>query len=318
MTPTGPGTIRIDRRSGSSENVVWVHLDNFDIDGVTLKTEHRNALTRWFSHNMVESGGLIIPVDRIWVFLRGYASRTGDTGHNLQLSRERVSNVRSFLNAYVSDSHITGLEHVGEAWSHREIEEDEQFRSVEVIMRPENRPPGGSPPGFIYDRFRMRAKLGDAGDAAAVGSALADLPGGLGATVLHIQIQNRTTHAIQNYVFVSAQATAGLAVPISASEDEYGDWVNFRTRSRHHVALSEFEGDASFGSMVSVQIGTYSPGESLGMGQSYFVFQSDHLRSVDNYVTVLPRTIVLPMPENLGLGFSLISMSAFGRLVVWH
>ena len=318
MIRTGPGTIRLDHRSSAASNVVWVHLDNFDIDGVILKTEHRNALERWFSHNTVVSGGLIIPVDRIWVFLRGYASRTGDAEHNLELSSARVANVRSFLNAHVSDSHITGMEHVGERWSHREIEEDEQFRSVEVIMRTENRPPEPSPPGFIYDRFRMRAKLGEAGDGAAVGSALADLPGGLGATFLHIQIQNRSTHDIQNYIFVSAQVTAGLAVPISGSRDEFGDWVNFRTRSRHHVALTEFEGDASFGSMVSVQIGTYSPGESLGMGESYFVFQSNHLHSIESYVTVLPRTIVLPMPENAGLGFSLISMSAFGRLILWH
>ena len=113
------------------------------------------------------------------------------------------------------------------------------------------------------------------------------------------------------------EGPSGTSRDTTDHHSDYGDWVNFRTRSHRHVALIEFEGDASFGSMVSVQIGTYSPGESLGMGESYFVFQSHHLHSIESYVTVLPRTIVLPMPENVGLGFSLISMSAFGRLILW-
>ena len=326
MSETGPGVIRLDRRAHSGRNLEWFHLDNFNIDEVTLKTRHRNYLSERFANNFLPTSrpsDLLIPADDVWIFLRGYASRTGGRDHlqhNLDLSGSRVENVRSYLidNCCISNERITGLDYVGEEWSNGEIEEDDMFRSVEVISRTENRPPESHVVSFINDRFRMRAKLGEAGDGAAVGSALADLPGGLGATVLHIQIQNRSTHDIQNYIFVSAQVTAGLAVPISGSRDEFGDWVNFRTRSHHHVALTEFEGDASFGSMVSVQIGTYSPGESLGMGESYFVFRSHHLHSIESYVRVIPRTIVLPMPRSVGLSVSLISMSPFGRLSLWH
>lgn len=327
MIATGPGEIRLDHRSSAADNVVWVHLDNFDIDGVDLKAEHRNALDRWFRHNMVESGGLIIPVDRIWVFLRGYASRTGGVEHNIDLSRQRVSNVRTHLTAYVSNSHITGMEHVGASWSHGEIEEDSQYRSVEVIMRTVNHPPEPTTPAFIYDRFRMRAKPAGPDIIGAIAGEL-DLPGGLGSTVLMIQIENRSTHERRDFLFVSMQVTAGLSAPISSSTEptdqrlisessDYGDWVNFRTRSHHHVAFSEFVGSAAFGGMVSVQIGTYSPGSSLGMGENYFQFTSDRLHNVENYVAILPRTIVLPLPPSFGLGFSLISMSAMGRLMFW-
>lgn len=326
MIATGPGEIRLDHRSSAADNVVWVHLDNFDIDGVDLKAEHRNALDRWFRHNMVESGGLIIPVDRIWVFLRGYASRTGGVEHNIDLSRQRVSNVRTHLTSYVSNSHITGMEHVGASWSHGEIEEDSQYRSVEVIMRTVNHPPEPTTPAFIYDRFRMRAKPAGPDIIGAIAGEL-DLPGGLGSTVLMIQIENRSTHERRDFLFVSLQTTAGLSALESGGtpnpdreigiDSDYGNWVNFHTRSNHHVAFSEFVGSAAFGGMVSVQIGGYSPGESLGMGENYFQFNSDRLHNVDNYVFISPRTIVLPMPPTFGLGVTLISMSAFGRLMFW-
>jgi hypothetical protein len=320
---TGPGTIRLDRRSSRESHLIWFHLDNFDVDGVALKTEHRNVLTRIFRHNMVESGGIIMPVDRIWVFLRGYASRAGGAAHNIDLSRQRVANVRQYLNAYVSDDHITGLQHVGEDWSHSEIEEDENFRSVEVICTTENTPPLPPRPAFIYDRFRMRAKPvgGQAVDALAQGLDLAGhaLPTGLGATFLLIQIERRSNHARKFFLFYSGQVSAGLSAPsfMFAQPNDfgelgggYGDWVNFRTRSHdHHVAFTEFEGSASFGSLASVQIGLQDAGDS------FFEFKSELMHSVEHWVNILPRTIVLPMPMSNGLGFSLASFSMAGHLV---
>lgn len=330
---TGRGTFRNDPRAHASGNLEWIHLDNFDVDGVTLKVEHRNLLTERFGNNFLpttHTGDLLIPADDIWIFLRGYASRTGGRDHeehNMALSLERVAVVSNYLNSIgISDGHITGLDYVGEAWSHGEIEEDDNFRSVEVIARSENRPPPPARPAFIYDRFRMRAKTAGPDIIGAIAGEF-DIP--IGSTVLMIEIQNRTTSEIRTFLFVSLQASAGLSVPLPdgpsgsprdlpASHSDYGDWVNFRTRSHHHVNFSEFEGSASFGSMVGVQIGSYSPGESLGMGENYFQFDSDRLHNVDNWVTVLPRTIVLPLPPTSGIGFSLISMSAFGRLRAWH
>jgi hypothetical protein len=321
---TGPGTIRLDRRSSRESHLVWLHLDNFDVDGVALKTEHRDELVRIFRNNMIESGGIIMPVDRIWVFLRGYASRTGGVAHNIDLSRQRVANVRQFLNAYVSDDHITGLQHVGEDWSHSEIEEDENFRSVEVICTTENRSPIPARPPFIYDRFRMRAKLGSAEQMMAAGISMLNLPGGLGATFIQIQINNTTTHAIQDYFFVSTQVTAGLSatdfmhepppqaqlLDSSVSDTEYAAWVRFRTRSNHHVALNEFEGSAAFGGLLAAQLGP------LSLGENYFSFQSERMHSTAHWVAFFPRTIVLPMPNSFGFGFSLASLSAFGRLIM--
>lgn len=328
---TGIGTIRPDSRVHSSGSLAWIHLDNFDVDGTTLKIEHRNELDRRFGHNFLpttHTGDLLIPADDIWIFLRGYASRTGGRDHvedNMALSLERVAVVSNYLNRIgISDGHITGLDYVGEAWSHGEIEEDDEFRSVEVIARSENSPPPPARPAFIYDRFRMRAKPigGEAVDAISQGLDAAGhaLPAGLGATFLRIQIERLRTHERKNYLFYTAQVSAGLSVPsfmflqpgaFGEGGDGYGDWVRFRTRSHdHHVAFTEFEGSANFGNVGSVQFGT------LDAGDSFFEFRSELMHSIEHWVNIRPRTIVLPMPTSNGLSFSLVSLSMGGSLVL--
>lgn len=318
MIPTGPGRISTDARASRSGYSHWIYLENFDIDGVTVKSEHRNELQRRFG-TMERLGDLMIPSDNQWIFLRGYASRTGGAEHNIDLSMQRVFAVQDFLLSLgISNDHITGLDYVGEAWSHAEIEEDDQFRCVEVIGRLENIPPPPSTPSFIYDRFRMRVRIGTAGDAAAAALTIADLPGGLGASILDIQIKNVASGEVRNYLFVSAQVTAGLSLPtppappleLPGTDTGYADWVDFRTRSNHHVQFSEFEGEAAFGGLLSLQLGPVS------LGDSYFSFESSRLHSVEHYTSVYPRTIVVPMPDGSGVGFSLASLSAFGRLVM--
>lgn len=325
MIPTGPGIITTDSRAHRSGYANWIYLENFDIDGVTVKSEHRNELQRRFG-DMERVGDLLMPTDNQWIFLRGYASRTGGVDHNMNLSRDRVFAVQDYLLSLgISNDHITGLDFIGESWSNAEIEEDQQFRCVEVIGRMENIPPPPTTPSFVIDRFRMRARIGDAGEAVAAGLSLIDLPGGLGATVLQIQIENMSTHDTRDFYFVSAQVTAGLSAPSvpdlpspsshtssSIEASEFANWVEFRTRSNHHVHLNEFEGEAAFGGMLSLQVGP------LSYGDSYFSFESSRLHSVEHYASVIPRTIVLPMPDSFGLGFSLASLSAFGRLIMAH
>ena len=322
MVPTGPGRVTTDARASRLRYTHWIYLENFDIDGITLKAEHRHELQRRFG-SMERVGDLMMSVDNQWIFLRGYASHTGGTEHNIDLSRDRVFAVQDYLLSLgISNDHITGLDYVGEAWSHAEIEEDDQFRCVEVIARHENIPPPPSTPVFIYDRFRMRARIGDAGEAVTAGLSLLELPGGLGATVLQIQINNIATHETRDFYFVSAQVTAGISasVPTGPSttrdgthiDSPYADWASFRTRSNHHVALNEFEGSAAFGGLLSASIGP------LSFGDSYFTFQSDRLTAIEHYTSVRPETIILPMPDSIGLGFSLASLSAFGRLFMVH
>lgn len=317
MILTGPGWVTTDARAHSSGYTDWIYLENFDVDGVTLKIEHRNELTRRFG-GMRTLGDFIMPDDNKWIFLRGYASRTASSDYNLDLSHDRVLAVNDFLLSLgISDNHITGLHYVGEEWSHGEIEEDPQFRCVEVIARLENITPSPSTPVFIRDRFRMRA-MPVAADELGMLTELLEIPGGLGATILKIEIQNLESRETRTFAYVSAQVTAGLSLPSAqgptppggTTSSGFGDWVNFSTRSNHHVTFSDFEGSAAFGSMVGVQIGPYSAGDN------YFQFDSDRLHNVDNWVNVSPRTIVLPMPDSVGLGFSLISMSAFGRLIL--
>lgn len=317
MIATGPGRVTTDARFHRSPYSDWIYLENFDVDGVTVKSEHRNELSRRFG-GMHSSGGLMMPDDHKWIFLRGYASRTGRSEHNIDLSIQRVFAVQDYLLSLgISNDHITGLDYVGEEWSHAEIEEDDQFRSVEVIGRSENIPPAPSTPVFIRDRFRMRAMPAAATELGMLGEALG-LVEGLGATILKIEIQNLATREIRTFAYGGIQVTAGGSLPTPGEPPRppelihFGDWVNFNTRSNHHVSFSDLEGEASFGSMLGVQIGPYSAGDS------YFQFNSDHLHNVERWAAVYPRTIVLPMPDSSGLSFSLASMSAFGRLIIWR
>ena len=190
MIATGPGRVTTDARAHRSGYSDWIYLENFDIDGVTVKSEHRNELTRRFG-GMYSSGGLMMPDDNKWIFLRGYASRTGGAEHNIDLSLQRVCAVQDYLLSLgISNDHITGLDYVGEEWSHAEIEEDDQFRSVEVIARFENIPPPPSAPVFIRDRFRMRAMPVAASELGVLAEVLS-IPGGLGATILYRSSGNR-------------------------------------------------------------------------------------------------------------------------------
>ena len=321
MIPTGPGRVTTSARAHSSTYSDWIYLENFDIDGVTVKSEHRHELSRRFGATHSIGGDLMMADDNKWIFLRGYASRTGGAEHNIDLSMQRVFAVQDYLLSMgISNDHITGLDYVGEEWSHAEIEEDDQFRCVEVIGRHENIPPPPSVPVFIRDRFRMRAMPVAASELGLLGEALG-LAGGLGATILKIEIQNLATREIRTYAYGSIQVTAGLSLPTPGAPPsapdtdpsrEFGAWVDFNTRSNHHVSFYDLEGEASFGSMLGVQIGPYSAGDS------YFQFNSDRIHNVERWATVNPRTIVLPMPDSSGLSFSLASMSAFGRLILWR
>lgn len=317
---TGPGIIGVDRRQREPENMDWFFLENFDVNGTSLKAEHRNYLTRRFGEREVlqGSGGFnfSLPVDNGWVFLRGYASRAGNDRLNQRLSADRVSHVRDFLvsRGYVPANRITGLEHVGENWSSGEIEEDAAFRSVEVIRRVQNIPPPPSAPDFIYDRYRLRVM--SPGQIALdqiveeIGERI-PLPAGLGATVFQLQIQNRDTRAARNFLYYGGSVSAGLGTP-NIEDGHYGPWSNFRTRSRHHVALSEFEGDASVGSLGTAQLG------SVDFGSNFLEFHSPNFTNLsgDNWALVEPRTITFSGPPAIGLGFSLAAIPLFGRMVM--
>src|SRR5262245_24968142 len=87
---TGRGRIQELLISGrDSATAFRARLYNFDIDGDTLKKEHKDWLTE---HVVTQLGNPSVKIT-----LRGDASRTGSDRHNLDLSRRRVNQVKLFL-----------------------------------------------------------------------------------------------------------------------------------------------------------------------------------------------------------------------------
>src|SRR5215813_13573192 len=101
LRPTGPGKIRVLKiRDGAAPPVpttfnnvasatsIQAVLYNFDIDGDTLKREHRE----WLKEHVVPQLGN----PQVTIKLTGEASRTGSDDHNFDLSRRRVAQAVSF------------------------------------------------------------------------------------------------------------------------------------------------------------------------------------------------------------------------------
>jgi hypothetical protein len=100
MKPTGPGKffIKIDKES----EVIRLWLYNFDIDGATVKGEHRKVLTDVIGP-AVRDGGQ--------VKVLGLASTTASAEHDLQLGDTRMNNVIAFLREKFGAKFVVGKHH---------------------------------------------------------------------------------------------------------------------------------------------------------------------------------------------------------------
>jgi hypothetical protein len=152
LRPTGPGRV-IDnpnpQLNPGGRYDLWKFLANFDIDGDDLKP----AFASWLDQNLGQPRGR-------WVFLRGWASRTGTPDHNKSLSERRVRRVREYLVQHgFPPTHITGCDYVGEAWSSDGPEEDWTHRCVEVIVSPDRLNPPRPPHVIDVDATGISGRL---------------------------------------------------------------------------------------------------------------------------------------------------------------
>ena len=78
-----------------------------------------------------------------WVYIRGFASRLGNSERNMRLSNRRVYAVYTYIMRYphVDLSHITGVDSRGEEWSEGDERDDSpRWRSVEVLVTENQQP----------------------------------------------------------------------------------------------------------------------------------------------------------------------------------
>jgi hypothetical protein len=125
---TGPGKVETAvTPPGAPVQGVSALLYNFDFDDASVKPEHQV----WLWEHAVPS---LTAAPSTQVFLRGTASRMGDRGYNLQLSRRRVEAVRDFLSAQgVQRSQIV-ISFTGEDLSTSALPDDEHDRAVEAMF----------------------------------------------------------------------------------------------------------------------------------------------------------------------------------------
>ena len=141
---TGPGKIRnlVVPADGRPETTIASLLFNFDIDGDTLKPQHRDFLVE---HVLPQLNNPAVKVS-----LRGESSRSGSDAHNLELSARRVKNVEKFLRGFGPIEATITTTSVGEADATGRGEddktEDETVRAV--IVSVENSAHSLVPPTF--------------------------------------------------------------------------------------------------------------------------------------------------------------------------
>lgn len=121
---TGPG--RVVRASGAPTGGLRAVLANFDVDGDTLKPEHKAFLD-----------GQVVPILRqgdSLCILRGEASHTGSDAHNLELSKRRAESVQLFLTSRGATPARVRVQFVGESLAGSFPGENADARAVSVLV----------------------------------------------------------------------------------------------------------------------------------------------------------------------------------------
>jgi hypothetical protein len=329
MRHTGPGRV-IDninpQVSAGGRYDLWKFLANFDIDGDALKIEHTN----WLDASLIRRDN---SQRGRWVFLRGWASRTGDPGHNDRLSLRRVDNVRGYLLRYgFSLTHITGSDYVGELWSNDGPDENWQQRAVEVIVSPDRLYPPPPPHSHVIEldataitgrlsrHFKIRVLGSLQLGAAAAGNGIVfeiwDTTYGLACRYLYFGLGAGLSipggpHALETLEQLAKPVEVGMSLA-----GRSGNWHYFSTRA--HVEVDNFAGPRC--SFVEVSIGGRDrpPGatqeewqETLGgrvdqfLFTPYFEFTADPFGPAHQNLSVrvdIPSGILSGLPSALLTG----------------
>ena len=140
-------------------NPRWAILTDFLTNQAHLRSEH----TQWLDRHVVspfESGAGTPP----WVFVRGFASRSGPRDVNERLSLRRAMSVALYLLEFpfVDPSRVqrlTGVAAEGEDWSGGPDDDNsERWRAVEVVVTP-HRMPGERPVPIPPPRRTVRRRV---------------------------------------------------------------------------------------------------------------------------------------------------------------
>jgi len=142
----GPGKITVLEHFPLHEDTT-IRLFNFETGIARVKPEHA-ALLQPLVRQLI-----LTPISRPFVHITGMASRAGDAGANLQLSRRRAESVRELLATLgVPPARLGVFDFVGEERSNPLLQRnDEQERAVFIVITQNPLPPVRLPRPPIHD-----------------------------------------------------------------------------------------------------------------------------------------------------------------------
>jgi len=226
---TGPGKVKVELRY-SGPGMIKALLYNFDIDGDTIKPEHRIFLQSKVAP--------LLQDDRGHIWMQGSASKSGGNLHNMMLSKRRVNNIAMVLRSLGIMDRQMQLDAVGEEQAQAHAVEDEMDRAVALVVLPvakESPPPPKRipPPPPVSTEFKIRL--------------LGSLSGSAGPFQVEncfFQIADKKNNLTSFYVYSSEGVGKGLIKGLNISATMKGPWNDFTTSSAIRVA--QFEGAARF------------------------------------------------------------------------
>ena len=242
---TGDGKVDI-RQDG---DLVTVLLYNFDNDGDEVKEKsHKADLRKW----IIEP--ILLREPDLVVHISGHASRRGPAGYNLDLSRRRVANVRSFLQGEgVREERFKEFAFAGwgEAVSIGGGVDEETHRSVLlVITRPEvpviNIRLPRPAPRDDRDRIVLRRLPVSHEFAIRVEFMVrANVAPAVEAAYIALTFWDTESMRIAVYAYGGPGISASLPiVPFPGSLNVNGDWNCFHTPGP--IRVEDFSGAALF------------------------------------------------------------------------
>jgi outer membrane protein OmpA-like peptidoglycan-associated protein len=247
-------------------NPRWRLLINFPTGSAELRPAHRKWLLRDAS-SQARSG------QHIW--LRGLASRLGESSANDALSKRRANAVRDYLidECKVSKSSITGVSGVGESWSSGSgTDNSGKWRAVEVII--------------TNNTVELPAEYIGGDSPLSKTFFLKFTGGGGGGEAFELQNANFIIRTPKNYwqkyTFFGVGLGFGAPVGWGDASPRGEGWVEFKTNER--LTVRDFAGMARV-SQAGVQVGA---------GISYFSL-------VIPYAT---DPITVPSGSGLSIGLS--------------
>lgn len=239
-------------------------LYDFDINDTTLKPAHKAELNNLIKF-MADDARRAVRLGKRWmVSIDGYASRTGSSEWNKELSRQRMYSVNDYIRArlYV-DFDLAPYVDFNTQWHGFEqttIQGENPFgRSVRTaIHRPHLPPPPPVPPERIPCNKSKDWQIRVLGVFSA-GIPL-PLPGGpvLAGDCALFEINDLTNNRIGYFYFLGAGVAIGVKLP-PVTPTVAGPYRCFSTNKP--VCLENFQGQASFGQPPT--IGPLSAGPAI-------------------------------------------------------